>query len=140
TDPVPDETERWLAESGVELIRGSARFVSEEAIAAGDEEIRSEAFVIATGSHPRRLEMPGAERFKTSDDVLELQQPPRRMLIIGAGVVAFEFAHVFARVGTSVVMVARSRPLAHFDEDVVAPAVEHARRIGIEFITSAEIG
>ncbi len=38
---------------------------------------------------------------KTSDDVLELQKPPKRMVIVGAGVVAFEFGQVFARVGTT---------------------------------------
>src|SRR5206468_7386090 len=58
-------------------------------------------FVIATGSHPRSLAIPGGELAKISDDVFDIRVPPKRMVIIGAGVVACEFAFVFARLGSA---------------------------------------
>ncbi len=109
TDPVPESTERGLAEKGVERIRGVARFASPDTMVAAGEEVRAEAFVIATGSTPRRFSFPGAELTKTTDDILELRRPPERMVIIGAGVVAFEFSHVFARLGTKVTILMHSR-------------------------------
>jgi glutathione reductase (NADPH) len=141
TDPVPAQTEKSLKEAGIQFVRGSARFVSANTIQADSTELRAEGFVIATGSHPRRLTFPGAEHLKISDDVLELRQPPKRMLMVGAGVVASEFGHVFARLGTQVTMVMRTkRALANYDDDFVAPWIRYSRdKLGIEFLTDAQV-
>ncbi len=94
TDPVPDSTEKSLANAGVERVRGVAHFVDEQTVAVGGEEFRADGFVIATGSHPRRLDVPGADLLKISDDALELQSPPKRMVIVGAGVIAAQVTSV----------------------------------------------
>ncbi len=141
TDPVPESTEKSLAASGIDRVRGLARFIDEQTIAAGDDQLQAEAFVIATGSHPRRLEIAGAGLLKTSDDILELKQAPARMVIIGSGVVAFEFSHVFARLGTRVTMLMRSRGgLAGFDDDFARVALEFTRdHLGVEFMPTTEV-
>lgn len=135
TDPVPESTEKSLANAGIERVRGVARFVDEETIQVGDEELQAEAFVIATGSRPRPVEIAGGELLKISDDVLELQDPPKRMVIIGSGVVAFEFAHVLARLGTKVTVLMRSRGgLSGFDDNFARVALEFTRdHLGVEF-------
>lgn len=140
TDPVPEETEESLAKSGVERIRGLARFVSPDTLMASDEELRADGFIIATGSSPRRLTFPGADLVRTTDDILELRRPPERMVIIGAGAVAFEFAHVFARLGTRLTMLMRGgRVLGSFDEDFAAHAVEFTKSLGVEFVSGATV-
>lgn len=140
TDPVAEVTESGLAKAGVERIRGVARFLSPEAIAVDGEELRADAFVIATGSRPRRLAFPGGELAGTTDDVLELRRPPERMVIIGAGVVAFEFSHVFARLGTRVTILARSRRmLGGFDDDFALQAVDFTRSLGVEFVVDTTV-
>ncbi len=140
TDSVPESTERGLAEKGVARIRGVARFQSPDMLDAAGEEVTAEAFVIATGSMPRKLLFPGAELVKTTDDILELRRPPERMVILGAGVVAFEFSHVFARLGTKVTILMHSRrALAGFDDDFAQHAVEFTRTLGVEFISNAEV-
>lgn len=140
TDPVPESTERGLAAKGVDRIRGLARFTSPGAMVAAGEEVRAEAFVIATGSTPRRLLFPGAELTKTTDDILEVRRPPERMVIIGAGVVAFEFSHVFARLGTKVTILMHSRrALAGFDDDFAEHAVEFTKTLGVDFVPSASV-
>ena len=141
TDHVPESTETSLANNNVERVRAVARFIDERTIEAGDEQLRAEAFVIATGSHPRRLEIAGAELLKISDDILELKEPPKRMVIIGSGVVAFEFAHVFARLGTKVTMLMHGRGgLSGFDDDFARVALEFTRDdLGVEFKPLTEV-
>ncbi len=140
TDPVPESTERGLAAKGVARIRGIARFAAPDMLIAADEEVRGGAFVIATGSRPRPLTFEGAELVKTTDDILELRHPPERMVVIGAGVVAFEFSHVFARLGTRVTILMRtSRALAGFDDNFSEHAVQFTKTLGVEFIMDARV-
>jgi glutathione reductase (NADPH) len=140
TDPVSQLTEKSLASAGVELVRGDAQFLSPETIRAGGSEMRASGFVVATGSHPRGLKFPGANYLKTTNDILELQKPPRQMVIVGSGVVAFEFGQIFARLGTRVSVAMRTtRALANFDDDFVAPLVAFSEKLGIEFIRHAQV-
>jgi glutathione reductase (NADPH) len=141
TDPVPASTEKSLANAGVERVHGTARFIDERTLVAGDVEYRAEGFVIATGSHPRLLDVRGAELLKTSDDVLELRSPPKRMVIIGAGVVALEVSHVFARLGTNVTMLMRGHGgLRGFDDDFSGVAFDFTRdHAGVEIIQGAHV-
>jgi len=89
--------------------------------------------VIATGDVPAQLEIPGTEHLTTSDQFLDLNELPPRILFIGGGYIAFEFAHVAARVGSQVTILHRgSRPLALFDPDLVDQLVELSREIGID--------
>jgi glutathione reductase (NADPH) len=140
TDPVSAETEKSLSKKGVELIRGKASFVSPDAIEVDGRQLEAEGFVIATGSTPRRLSFPGAEGTRISDDILDLREVPRDLVILGAGVIAFEFGQVFARVGSRVSMLMPSdRALRGSDADLVAVLVEHSRQLGIEFIPHARV-
>jgi glutathione reductase (NADPH) len=140
TDPVPAQTEESLKNRGIDLIRGQARFLGPDSLSVGDRVLRAEGFVVATGSHPRSLAFPGADLVKTTDDILELQQPPGRMAIIGAGVVAFEFGQVFARLGTKVTMLMRrGRALAGFDEDFIETLVQFTESLGVEFLQETEV-
>ena len=140
-DPVPESTEKSLAAAGVERVHGVARFIDERTLVAGDEQFRADGFVIATGSRPRDLAFPGAEMLKTSNDVLELRSPPRRMVIVGAGVVALELSHVFARLGTKVtILMRREGSLAGFDDDFSRAAWDFTRdEVGVEIIPSARV-
>ena len=140
TDPVPAETEASLRTRGIELIRGEARFVGPDRIAAGERVLTAEGFVVATGSHPRRLDFPGHELVRTSNDVLEIEEPPASMAIIGSGVVAFELGQVFARLGTKVTMLMRhDRALTGFDEDFIESVLRFSEDLGIEFWKHTEV-
>ncbi len=140
TDPVPAATEEALAKNGVERVRGQARFVSHEAIAVDGRALSAEGFLIATGSKPRPLAFPGADLVLTTDDILSHPSVPESLVILGAGVVAFEFGQVFARLGSRVVFLMPSdRALRGADETLVAAVVEHSRSLGIEFVTHARV-
>jgi pyruvate/2-oxoglutarate dehydrogenase complex dihydrolipoamide dehydrogenase (E3) component len=102
-----------------ELLDARAKFVSSDTVEAGGRQIRARSFVIATGSNAAMLPIPGLESVPvwTSDDVMQLRTPPRRLLVQGAGPIGLELAQFFARVGTEVTLVNRSQLLAKSDAE-----------------------
>jgi glutathione reductase (NADPH) len=141
TDPIPAQTEDSLRKTGVERLRGKARFVAPDRIAVDGRELSAETIVVATGSHPRKLAFPGAELCRITDDIFDVRVPPRRMVIVGSGVVACEFGWVFARLGTEVTIVARGdRPLGgEFDRDFLQAIVEHSEKIGVRWAWNSNV-
>jgi len=133
TEPVPKRREEGFAKAGVAAFHGRARFVGPTAVQVGEEILEGRYVVIAAGEVPANLEIPGIEHLTTSDQFLELNELPRRILFIGGGYVAFEFAHIAACVGSQVTVLQRGpRPLALFDPDLVDQLVERTHELGID--------
>ncbi len=128
------DQEGLLKERGIALETGSARFVSPSAVVVGDTELEFDSAVIATGSLPVVPPVDGAELADTSEDALGYVEPPKSILIIGGGYIAFEFAGVFASFGTQVTVVVSSAPLKASDPEVVAVAIRHLERLGVAFV------
>jgi len=140
TSSVTPTTERSLRKQGIDLIQGAPRFVSKNEFEVNGELVEAGAVVIATGSTPRPLKFEGAEMVKTSDDILALRDVPQNLAIIGAGVVAFEFAQVFARLGSRVTMLAHGkRALSEHDAELVNALVEFSSGLGVKLITQARV-
>jgi glutathione reductase (NADPH) len=133
TEPVPKRREGEFAKAGVAAFHGRARFSGPTTVQVGEEILEGRHVVIAAGMVPADLKIPGAEHLTTSDQFLELNELPRKILFIGGGYIAFEFAHVAARVGAQVTILDRGpRPLALFDHDLVDQLVERTRELGID--------
>src|ERR1700688_4264192 len=133
TEPVPKRREDRFAKAGVAAFHGRARFTGPTTVQVGEETLEGRHVVIAVGEVPADLGIPGAEYLTTSDQFLELNELPRRILFIGGGYIAFEFAHVAARAGSQVtVLHRRPRPLGLFDPDLVDQLVERTRELGID--------
>jgi len=133
TEPVPKRREDGFAKAGVAAFHGRARFAGPTIVQVGEEILEGRHVVIAAGMVPADLKIPGAEHLTTSDQFLELNELPRTILFIGGGYIAFEFAHVAARVGAQVTVLDRGpRPLALFDPDLVDQLVERTRELGID--------
>jgi glutathione reductase (NADPH) len=133
TDLVSKRREDEFAKASISAFHGRARFVSATTVQVGEETLEGRHVVIAAGMAPTDLEIPGAEHLTTSDQFLELNELPRRILFIGGGYIAFEFAHVAARAGAQVTILHRGpRPLALFDPDLVDQLVERTRELGID--------
>lgn len=119
-----------LRSRGIDVYAGTARFVSPDALDVDGVQLAADHFVVAAGSRPRTLQMPGAEILLTSEDFLARRELPRSAVFVGAGVIAMEFAHVLVRAGTKVTLVG-DRVLAGFDPDVVARLVAYTRGLGV---------
>ena len=75
--------------------------------------------LIAVGGKPQKLSIPGAEHCITSDEALELEECPKKVVVLGGGYIALEFAGIFKRFGSDVHVVYRADlPLRGFDEEV----------------------
>ena len=132
TDPVPASREASFQKAGIATHHGEARFIGEDRLVVAGHELQSSHFVIASGAEPRRLDIPGEEHLRTSTDFLELDQLPKRIALVGAGYIAFEFAHIARRAGAEVVMLGREKALAQFDQDLVQRLVTHTRTLGVD--------
>jgi glutathione reductase (NADPH) len=132
TKLVSKHREESFAKAGIAAFHGRAGFVGENTLKVGDEVLETRFVVIAAGQKPADLKIPGQELLTTSEQFLELDELPRRILFIGGGYIAFEFAHVAARVGSEVTIVHRgARPLELFDPDLVEQIVARTRELGV---------
>ena len=139
-DGVPEAFKKSLESRGIELFEGRARFVGRNRVRVGDVVLEGDKIVIATGSKPRPLSIPGAEHLITSEDLLEMSTLPESLIFIGGGVIALEFSHVLARAGTKVtILEALPRLLPRNDADAVVQIHKESERIGIDILAGVEV-
>jgi glutathione reductase (NADPH) len=116
---------RLLSNAGVEIFDARATFIDAHTLDVGGKRVTAEKIVIATGGHPVRLPIPGAELGIISDDAFYLPKMPERVAILGSGYIAVEFAGIFAALGAHVDLVYRAPlPLRGFDMDLRESLVE----------------
>jgi pyruvate/2-oxoglutarate dehydrogenase complex dihydrolipoamide dehydrogenase (E3) component len=124
------------------LYQEKARFLSPTEVQAGPHILTAKAIIIATGSVISRVPLPGLEEvgYITSDEALELREPPSSMLILGGGPVAIEFAQFFLRIGIRVTLIQRSAHiLSQEDDDVVQPVEQRFREEGMTVYTDTQL-
>jgi len=140
TEPVPKNREEGFVKAGIAPVHGRARFVSPSSVQVNDEVLEGRYVVIAAGQKPADLRIPGTEYLTTSEQFLELDVLPKRILFIGGGYIAFEFAHVAVRAGSRVTIVHRGlRPLPLFDPDLVDQIVKSTRELGVDVQLGTEV-
>lgn len=131
--------EQLIMTNGIEVIRGSASFVSADTIEVqleegGTKTITCENIVIASGSKPSMpalegIDLPGVI---TSKELLEFDEVPKKLVIAGGGVIAMEFAGIFAAMGSEVDVVIRSdRFLREVDTEVTKRFAPMLKKNGI---------
>src|SRR5258708_3360894 len=96
TEPVPKYREEGFAKAGIVAFHGRARFVGPSSVQVNDDVLEGRYVVIAAGQEPADLSIPGTEHLTTSDQFLELDELPKRILFIGGGYIVFEFAPMAA--------------------------------------------
>ncbi len=126
-DRMSADTTQLLASQGVEIVRGSARFVGPHSVAVdtatGTREIAFDAALIATGSRPRIPDWchPDGDRILTTRDCYPPRQFPESITVVGSGVTGVEFVHMFASFGADVTLVvSRQQVLPGKDPDAAA--------------------
>jgi pyruvate/2-oxoglutarate dehydrogenase complex dihydrolipoamide dehydrogenase (E3) component len=124
-----------LASDGIDLYRGSARFVAADAVEVGGARLRFAKALIATGSRPLLPTVPGLAQagYLTSETVFGLTALPPSLLVIGGGPLGCELAQTFARLGTRT-LIAHSDPLflPQEERDAAQMVSEALARDGVE--------
>src|SRR6266851_2506351 len=133
TEPVPAMKEKDFAKNGVDTYHGRAKFCGPSSIEVGGEVLDGRFILIAVGAVPMHLGVPGEEHLITSTDFLELDQLPKKIVLLGGGFIAAEFAHIAARAGAQVTVLEQAdRMLTPFDPDLVDWLMDKFREIGID--------
>jgi glutathione reductase (NADPH) len=137
---IPTNLARSMAKRDVEIIKGHAVFAGPNLIRVGSRELEARHIVIATGSRPRPLPIPGAELMITSEEILSEHDLPASVIFVGGGVISLEFGHVYARTGTDVtILEALPQLLPAMDADAVARLQTESERIGVSVKTSVSV-
>jgi glutathione reductase (NADPH) len=127
-----------LEKAGVELVRGWGRFSGPDAVAVtgadGQErQLTAARILIAVGGRPQRPEIQGAELAWVSDDMFLLERLPERVVVVGAGFIACEFAGILQGLGVKVIqLVRRDRLLRDFDGEAAESVREAMVEEGID--------
>ena len=123
-----------------EVVSGKARFTGPNTVAVGDTEYSADRIIIATGSVGASLPIPGAELCLGSREMLELTEVPKRLCVIGGGVIGLEFAGIYRSFGSEVsVLEYCPGILPRFDEDLAKRLRLSLKKRGIAIETSAQV-
>ena len=123
---------RLLDAAGATVFEARAVFVDPHTLEVAGRRVGAERIVIATGGHPVRPDIAGAELGIVSDNAFYLETMPKRVTIVGGGYIAVEFAGIFAHLGAAVDLVYRQMlPLRGFDQDLREGLAEALKAGGI---------
>ncbi len=132
--------QRMLDNSKVEVIQGRAYLVDNHTVKVGETSYSADKILIATGATPIRPNIPGIEHALISDALFEFKEQPKKIVLLGGGYIASEFASLLNGLGTEVIQVIRQdKVLRGFDDDLRTEVHEAMIRHGIKIINHATI-
>ena len=124
---------RLVRDSGATYIAGTGRLIDAHTVAVGDERHTAETIVIATGGRPTMPAIPGIELAISSDAMFDLPALPERMVIVGGGYIACEFACIMQGLGSRVTQLYRGELLLRgFDRDLRTVLCEEMGKGGVD--------
>ncbi|MDR3369507.1 glutathione-disulfide reductase [Rhodoferax sp.] len=132
--------ENNLLGSKVTVLHGHARLLDPHTVEVNGERIRAEHILLATGGRPYLPNIPGIEHAITSNEVFNLPQLPKRVLIVGGGYIAVEFAGILNGLGAQVTLCYRGQCiLRSFDEEVAAHLQAELVKKGITVLLNQHV-
>ena len=134
--------EGLLGHKNITLVRGRAYFKDDHTILVDGQEYMADYIIIATGSVSATLPVPGAELpgILTSKEILDIQEVPGRLCVIGGGVIGLEFASIFRSFGSEVTVLEYCKDiLPRFDTDLAKRLKQSLGKRGIEINTQSQV-
>lgn len=129
-----------LVNSGVSLLEGHARLVDAHTVEVDGQRLRAANILIATGGWPQVPDIPGKEHVITSQEAFFLPQLPRRVLVVGGGYIAVEFASIFHGLGAQTSLLYRRELfLRGFDRSVREHLRDELTKKGLDLQFNADI-
>ena len=124
---------RILETNNVRIYESRAIFIDAHTLDVGGELVTAETVLVATGGRPQRALVPGGEHAITSEEAFYLEQRPDRVMIVGGGYIAVEFAGIFNGYGAQVIQAYRG-PLfmRGFDHDVRTHLADEMAKKGVD--------
>jgi glutathione reductase (NADPH) len=124
---------KLLSGAGVDEIEGRGSIVDGHTVAVDDRQYTTEKILVATGGWPHVPDFPGSELVVTSNEIFDLDTFPERLVVVGGGYIAVEFAGIFNGLGARTTQLYRGPLfLRGFDADIRAHAAEEIARSGVD--------
>lgn len=136
------ENAGWLQEQGVDVALGNAVFIGKKEIEVNDKKYTGKKIVIATGSRPKKLKVPGVDKvtYYDNESIFHINDLPEKLLVIGAGPIGIEIAQAMSRLGSKVTVIQHgNRILKHDDETITDILLKQLQKERIEFIFNADV-
>ena len=130
-----------LQNAGADIAHARAELQDAHTITLSDRDrhFSAEKVLVASGGRPTVPDMPGIEHVITSEEAFQLPQLPKRILVVGGGYIAVEFAGIFSGLGVDTTLIYRgANILRGFDSDVRAHLTMEMERRGIPIMTGCE--
>ena len=128
---------------GVSYLEGRARFISPSQVEVNGATIKGDKAIIATGASTRPLNVDGFDRVKwhTNETIMDLEEVPESLIVIGGGPEGLEFAQMFAHFGSMVtVLVAKGHQVLRREEpEIVSEILRSLKAEGIRFVTGVTL-
>ena len=134
--------EGLLGHKNITLVHGNASFKDDHTVVVNNDEYTADYIIIATGSVSASLPIPGADLsgILTSKEILDIQEVPKRLCVIGGGVIGLEFASIFRSFGSEVTVLEYFKEiLPRFDSDLSKRLKQSLGKRGIEICTQAQV-
>ncbi len=126
----------------ISLLKGAGRFISENSIEVGGEEILFKKAIIAVGSKPYipQIKGLGEVEFFTSDSIFDIDHLPEKLLIIGGGAIGLELGQAFLRLGSEVTVLEAKNYIGGDIEEEISETLEHIlKREGMKILKGINI-
>lgn len=132
--------ENMLGGAGVEVFDGRARFVDKHTVSVNGNTYTTEKIIISTGTWPHIPDIPGKEFALTSNEIFDMETFPKRLLVVGGGYIAVEFAGIFNGLGSDVTQLYRGPLfLRGFDQDIRQVASKEIAASGVNLQFNANV-
>lgn len=135
-----DVYQNMLGGAGVNIIDGRARFIDAHTVEVNGQSYSAERIILATGTWPFIPNIPGNEHAITSNEIFDLENFPQRLLVVGGGYIAVEFAGVFNGLGAETTQLYRGPLfLRGFDQDIREFAAQEIEKAGVNLRFNSNI-
>jgi glutathione reductase (NADPH) len=126
--------------AGVQIIEGWATLADAHTVAVGAQRLTAQNILIATGGKPSVPDIAGREHVITSNEIFDIDPFPKRMLVVGGGYIACEFASIFKGLGAQVTQLYRgAQVLRGFDEEIRGFIAAEMRKAGVDLRLNADV-
>ncbi len=131
---------RLLRDAGVDEITGTGKIVDPHTVEVDGKTYTAEHILVATGGWPTLPGVPGVEHAITSNEALDLEHLPERIVIVGGGYIAVEFAGIFNALGAKVTEIIRAdNILRGFDMTMREALRDEMTKKGIEILSECQV-
>ena len=129
-----------LKGAGVQIVEGWATLVDAHTVAVGAQRLTAKNILIATGGQPSVPDIAGREHVITSNDIFDIDPFPKRLLVVGGGYIACEFASIFKGLGAQLTQLYRgAQVLRGFDEEIRGFIAAEMRKAGVDLRLNADV-